>query len=1135
VSSPRGVLARRCFKSLSSKEWNAGVRYCNLGCVTLSHVDSDELTVFVRGTAAKPYEVVLDWSLASADLVVVASCSCPRYDEGHLCKHIAAAVLFADEKQFGARVPGRGSLDLVSDDDFWEDDEEDEEDVRLVGPPVIRGMAAAQPISISVPAVGWPRTPPPPPPRPQWRQQLLGVEQALNSSRWKSPDSPARSTARAREIWYRVNIEASRNRGLLIIEICQRETRLNGEPGAMKLLRIDGGEAASLPDPTDRELLTLLLGSKTEDDYTPIYYGHDSSAKPCRVCLTAAMAVVALPRLCATGRCGWTSGNRYAQVTDATRVFRWDDGPPWQFKLRILPAKTQQGWILSGVLFRGDTLADARSARLLIDGLILFDDTAARLDPNVPRNWISALEKPGEIAVPTEQQDQFIEQLWKMPGLPPLDLPTELRWEQIDVEPRPRIVIKAPQYGGPTSALEGKVTFRYDDHEADADDNHTVFVDAKQRRIVRRDLAREQLALAQVFELGLKRPASYDAHRCDARLARKQLPKVVAALTTAGWEVEAEGKLLRRAGDFRLSVSSGVDWFELDAQVDFGGETVGLPELLAAARRGEQYVRLGDGTHGMLPEEWLKRYAPLAEMGTAEEGKLRFAYSQALLLDAWLEAQPNVDVDAAFERVRDRLRSFEGVKPGVAPAGFVGTLRDYQREGLGWLDFLAEFGFGGCLADDMGLGKTIQVLAFLESRRAAPAEEGRPKLPSLVVVPRSLVHNWIEEAARFAPQLRVLDYTGLERIARREEFDRYDLIVTTYGTLRRDAGVLKDMPFDYAILDESQAVKNSASQAAKACRLLSARHRLAMTGTPIENHLGELWSLFEFLNPGMLGRSATLKRFAGGRGRESGDLQRLAKALRPFMLRRTKEQVLSELPEKTEQTLYCELDGKQRKLYDELRQHYRDLLTKKIASDGLQKSKIQVLEALLRLRQAACHPALIDKSNRKLPSAKLETLMEQLREVLREGHKALVFSQFTSLLSLVREEFDRHGIIYEYLDGSTRDRKQRVERFQTDADCQVFLISLKAGGVGLNLTAADYVFILDPWWNPAVEAQAVDRAHRIGQERRVFAYRLIARDTVEEKILQLQGDKRKLAEAIISADNSLISSLTADDLKLLLS
>ncbi len=989
------------------------------------------------------------------------------------------------------------------------------------------------PFRTTAPNLSRPRTPPPPP-RPPWRQQLLGVEHFLGTSHLKSQESPPKLTQRAREVWYRVNVEASKSRGRLVIEICQREARQSGELGKLKLLKIDGKDAAALPDATDRELLTLLLGSKAEDDYTPIYYGREAYAKPCRVCLTADMAATVLPRMCATGRCVWIQNEDYAR--GAIRVFSWDDGPPWRFKLRVRPDTTSQGWIMSGALMRGDTTAKAGSVSLVVDGLVLFNETAARLDREVPLNWISALEKSGDIAIPKGQQDQFLGQLWNMPGLPPLDLPPELQWEQVAVEPKPRIVIKAPAYGGPSAALEGKVTFRYDAVEAEAGDLRTVFVDAKQRRIIRRDPARERTAMAEVFELGLKPPTNaYDARRYDAKLARKLLPRLVAMLTTAGWEVEAEGKLLRRAGEFKLSVSSGVDWFELDAQVDFGGESVGLPELLAAARRGEQYVRLGDGTHGMLPEEWLKRYAPLAEMGTSEDGKLRFAHSQALLLDAWLEAQPNVDVDAAFERVRDRLRSFEGVRPGTAPAGFVGTLRDYQREGLGWLDFLAEFGFGGCLADDMGLGKTIQVLAFLESRRAAPVENGGPRRPSLVVVPRSLVHNWIEEAARFAPQLRVLDYTGLEREARREEFDRYDLVVTTYGTLRRDAGVLKDMPFDYAILDESQAVKNSASQAAKACRLLSARHRLAMTGTPIENHLGELWSLFEFLNPGMLGRSATLKRFVSGRAKESGDLQRLAKALRPFMLRRTKEQVLKELPEKTEQTLYCELDGKQRKLYDELRNHYRDLLTRKIASDGLQKSKIQVLEALLRLRQAACHPALIDKSNRKLPSAKLETLMQQLREVLEEGHKALVFSQFTSLLALVREEFDRQGITYEYLDGSTRDRKQRVARFQTDGDCPVFLISLKAGGVGLNLTAADYVFILDPWWNPAVEAQAVDRAHRIGQSKRVFAYRLIARDTVEEKILQLQGDKRKLAEAIISADNNLISSLTADDLKLLLS
>jgi SNF2 family DNA or RNA helicase len=369
-----------------------------------------------------------------------------------------------------------------------------------------------------------------------------------------------------------------------------------------------------------------------------------------------------------------------------------------------------------------------------------------------------------------------------------------------------------------------------------------------------------------------------------------------------------------------------------------------------------------------------------------------------------------------------------------------------------------------------------------------------------------------------------------------EDFKGYNLIVTTYGTLRRDAAILTNVKFDYVILDEAQAVKNANTESAKAVRLLKAGHKLALSGTPIENHLGELWSLFEFLNPGLLG-SANAFRAASGNGRVVDEESRkmLAHALRPFILRRTKEQVAKELPSKTEQTVYCEMEPQQRKLYDELREHYRASLLAKIETQGMAKSKIMVLEALLRLRQAACHPGLIDKKRLGEPSAKIESLLEQLDEVLDSGHKVLVFSQFTSLLAIVQERLKKRKVTYEYLDGQTRDRQACVDRFQTDPDCKLFLISLKAGGLGLNLTAAEYVFLLDPWWNPAVEAQAVDRAHRIGQTKPVFAYRLIAKDTVEEKVLELQQSKRDLANAIIGEDNALIRNLRREDLELLLS
>jgi SNF2 family DNA or RNA helicase len=347
---------------------------------------------------------------------------------------------------------------------------------------------------------------------------------------------------------------------------------------------------------------------------------------------------------------------------------------------------------------------------------------------------------------------------------------------------------------------------------------------------------------------------------------------------------------------------------------------------------------------------------------------------------------------------------------------------------------------------------------------------------------------------------------------------------------------LKDVRFDYAVLDEAQAIKNASSESAKAARLIQADHRLALSGTPVQNHLGELWSLFEFLNPGMMGAAGVFRDLtAGAAGSDPAARDALARALRPFILRRTKEQVARDLPEKLEQTVFCELEAEQRKLYNELRDHYRSSLLDRIAKEGMNKAKIMVLEALLRLRQAACHPGLIDKKNAGGGSAKLDALMGHIADVLDEGHKVLVFSQFTSFLAIVRKHLDDAKTTYEYLDGKTRDRQARVERFQNDPDCKLFLISLKAGGLGLNLTAAEYVFLLDPWWNPAVEAQAIDRAHRIGQTQRVFAYRLIAKDTVEEKVLQLQQSKKELADAIINADNSLIRSLKREDLEMLLS
>jgi SNF2 family DNA or RNA helicase len=662
----------------------------------------------------------------------------------------------------------------------------------------------------------------------------------------------------------------------------------------------------------------------------------------------------------------------------------------------------------------------------------------------------------------------------------------------------------------------------------------------EERVYLLRDVGSENAARETLETLGLRQmdlrqsnrmhPNALHANRGRApwRLAMKPMPRVVRHLLHSGWHVEAEGKACRQAGPVRVDVSSGIDWFELRAEVDYGDATLGLPQLLEASRRGDTMVPLGDGSFGLLPEDWLRRFAPLAGLGTRAAGYLRFRRNQAGLLDSFLAAQPDVEVDELFERARQGLRAFQGVRAARQPEGFVGQLRDYQREGCGWMEFLREFGFGGCLADDMGVGKTAQVLAVLESRRT----EG--KGPSLVVAPKSLMFNWRAEAARFTPRLRVLEHTGLGRDV--ELIGQHDLILSTYGTLVRDAPQLADITFDYVVLDEAQAIKNASTVSAKAARLLRGEHRLALSGTPIENHLGELWSLFEFLNPGMLGEAKVLK-LAGGLARDPGEEARqlLQQALRPFILRRTKQQVARELPAKTEQTIFCDLEATERHLYDELRQHYRESLLRRVQKQGLGRSKMHLLEALLRLRQAACHPGLLDARRVGDPSAKLDLLLQQLADLREEGHQALVFSQFTSLLAIVRSRLDNLGVKYEYLDGATRNRQAHVEAFQDDKGCSVFLISLKAGGVGLNLTAAEYVFFLDPWWNPATETQAMDRAHRIGQTRPVFAYRLIARDTVEEKVLDLQKTKRGLADAILGEDNSVIRDLKREDLELLLS
>jgi superfamily II DNA or RNA helicase len=1070
-----------------------GASYYRLGAVRIKRGNATGVEAGVRGS--RVYDVEIAWDGRRLTLF----CDCPYYEDVGACKHIWATILAADTANYFTAITRLNPRD-ISFDEMHEEDEPDEE------PPYYRPIA--QPVAVFTPKLQFAP--------PAWRQRLNEIVPAgsLASAAW-----PAQ-----RELLYIVDVPASVSRGSLILDLKTREPKLKGgwkKPATPSLSR---AVLSALPNPVDRHILGLLSGTAMNSDWMA-YSSYESISSGFR--LRHPFASTVMPEITRTGRCMLqlnAADNEWLPLT-------WDEGEPWRLVLRLQRFEDRK-WMLAGFLRRGEEEMDLVAPFLIAEGLVFTRERIALLEDGAPFEWIAALRRLRQIDAPDGDVGQMLAALLEHPLAARIEVPEELHYEEVQPVPRPCLTFRSTKrYEWEQERLHAALSFDYDGQRVPVAVSGRGMWDPANRRFVVRDQQAEAAAKAFLYQLGLEDlPADYRGEAASLRLAPKKLPAVAHACLAAGWHVEAEGKIFRRPGAMRVGVSSGVDWFELHGEVEYGGSSAKLPALLAALRRGENMVRLDDGTYGLLPEEWLTRFGPIAGLGTAEADHLRFRRNQAGLLDALLATQPEVDCDATFARVRDELRNFGGISAGEQPEGFVGQLRDYQRDGVGWMDFLRRFSFGGCLADDMGVGKTAQVLALLEGRRTLPDSPG----PSLVVVPKSLVFNWKQEAARFTPRLRVLDHTGLARDV--NGFSNHDVVLTTYGTLRRDAAEFKDIEFDYIVLDEAQAIKNPGTESAKAARLLRGHNRLALSGTPVENHLGELWSIFEFLNPGMLGAASVFK-LAGGAARNPSEETRslLAHALRPFILRRTKEQVARELPPKSEQTLFCELETAQRKLYNELRIHYRNALIQTVAAQGLAKSKIQVLEALLRLRQAACHPALIDPKRRGDPSAKLDVLIDRLQEVVAEGHKALVFSQFTSLLSLVKERLDDSEMVYEYLDGATRDRQQRVERFQNDPDCSLFLISLKAGGLGLNLTAAEYVFLLDPWWNPAVEAQAVDRAHRIGQTHQVFAYRLIARDTVEEKILQLQSTKRDLAAAIIGEDNSLIRDLKREDLELLLS
>jgi len=687
--------------------------------------------------------------------------------------------------------------------------------------------------------------------------------------------------------------------------------------------------------------------------------------------------------------------------------------------------------------------------------------------------------------------------------------------------------------------------FLYQGHEIKQTDKEIVLLpEGGKVRMIKRDLQREGEFMQQLFSLHsnfIRTDNSFNLVLKGNEVLRNNWfflfvdAMKEANVPVVGFEVLKNYRFNTAKPQTRIHISNGVDWFDAKVDIVFGEQKVTIEEIKRALTNKQQFVQLNDGTLGILPEEWLKKYSLLFRVGEGSKDQLKLSKYHLSVIDELYNGIDETEVMIRLEEKYDRLRSFNRINEVDPPSALSHILRPYQVAGYHWLNYLNEVGWGGILADDMGLGKTVQALSFIQRFK-----ESNEKLTALVVCPTTLMFNWENEIKKFTPKVSYKIHHGGERIRNKKIFEEHDVVITTYGTLRSDIKFMLETEFDYIVLDESQAIKNPQSKVTKAACLLNARNRLCMSGTPLQNNTFDIYAQMNFLNPGMLGSieyfrnefATPIDKFG-----EKEHKDHLKKLLFPFILRRTKEQVAKDLPEKTETILFCEMEEEQRNIYDAYRNDYRDKILGVIKEQGIDKSQLTILQGLMKLRQICDSPAIMNEKE-PLPnvSVKLEELAREITENIG-NHKALVFSQFLGMLALIRGKLTELGVKFEYFDGSTTaiERERAIQSFQKDDEVRVFLISLKAGGVGLNLTAADYVYIVDPWWNPAVEQQAIDRTHRIGQTKNIFAYRMICKDTIEDKILQLQEKKRALARDLVADDDGFVKTLSREDVEYLFS
>ena len=1086
---------------------------------------SEEHATFSVFDSGSSYECELSWKnhvSSKSDFLksIKLSCSCPYSDEYHNCKHLWASIRLGDSKG------------------FW-----NEVYYLLDRPPSLTKTT----VELKKHS-GEPKKKP-------WEKKLNDLKYKNSSSSSSSSASSSSSYISPQEhskIYYSLEVDSD---GDLSVGFFIKTNRSNrADTLVQKTIRANRLLKYSH---ADQELIWMLTNAQMDDllydynydpdhdydydhDYDPDHdYNHNYNYAFKYGEIGPYNRTLVLKHLCESGRF-FKGSKKDVYALDEVVFLEYDDILA-DLKVKVLLKNKDNDISVEGLLETGSTDIPLKALKFIhLDGIYISENKIGRLDGPF-LDWIDTLIELEDELIPKADADLLVQALFSYDNTPAIELDPKLGWKiESERKPTPKFIINDENEKGYQTKLYGKVVFEYDDAEVSSLSSQKYATDSNNKTLFERN-RREEFELLKVAEkMGMSTVPQKFVDLYNFRILVEYFVSTIKSFIGEGWIVEAHGNKVHTAHDFDFSVSSGVDWFDLEGGVTFdSGQTITLPELMRTIKSGEKLIPLGNGQCGMLPENWLEKYANLVEIGNENDnGSLRFTRTQGIFLNSWFSGTNDLKNDKGFSNFQKTLKKARLKKKLKPLKAFHGKLRDYQEEGLSWLEYIKDLRFGGILADDMGLGKTVQIIAFLQKNKQKMKMKMKgQQAPNLIVVPRSLVFNWKDEIERFAPNLTALNYIGAERVHTTiEDIKSADVVITTYHTLRNDFEKLRDILFSYVILDEAQNIKNSKAKISQACKALSSEHKLALTGTPIENSISDLFSILDFVNPGLI--SEKLKYKFSNTSEGSEDLTKLSKALGPMILRRTKKQVLTDLPDKVESTIKCELTKSEKKRYDDLKKYYQMTISRKIEEKGFSKSKIEILEALLRLRQAACHPSLIDKENLKLKnakSAKLDILFEQINSLASSGNKCLVFSQFTSFLKIIKPKLEKEKTKYLYLDGQTRNRKELVEKFESSNDTKVFLISLKAGGVGLNLTSANYVFILDPWWNPAVESQAIDRTHRIGQKNNVFAYKLISKDTVEEKILELQKNKKTLSDAVINSQTGMLKKMNMNDLNFLLS